>query len=76
MTVFTKSVYLQSIYAGAVRDPLTVIEDFLADLHLATPVFVGENMTRVFVTFRDSGRMAVYSLPLAYKKYIPREVKP
>ena len=71
--MFTESVYLHSIYSGTVRDPLTVVSDFLADMHLARPVYVGENATRVFVTFNDGVRLVAYALPLQYKKFI-REV--
>lgn len=71
--MFSESVYLHSIYSGTVRDPLTVVGDFLADLRLARPVYVGENAARVFVTFNNGVRLAAYALPLRYKTFI-REV--
>jgi len=69
--MFSKAVYWHSIYSGATTDPAAVARDFLQDIRRARPVFVGENKSRLFVTFRDSERMTAYALPLAYKAYIP-----
>ena len=67
---FSKAVYKWSIYAGTLTDPEKVIADFMLDISSRKPANVEHNNTMLFVWFKDINYMYMYSLPIAYKKYV------
>lgn len=68
--IFKKAIYKNGIYCGTYTDREKVISDFLEDLSIGKPTNVKSNKRRLFVYFRDSKYLAMYDLPIAYKKYV------
>ena len=68
--MYSKAMYWNSIYAGTLTDAATVEKDFFADVTRLRPSYVAENKTRVFISYHDGPDFILYTLPIAYKKYI------
>lgn len=70
--MFKKAVYKNHIYHGCIRDERKVLNDFIKDLEISKPVFVGNNQTRIFVSFQDFKHLISYELPIKYKYLLNR----
>ena len=68
--MFTKTLYKFGNYAGTIHNPDEVLSDIKVDLKKSVPAHIGNNETRVFITFKDGTNITAYSLPIEYRKIL------